>query len=242
MTEEAATSDVVLVSGGVDSAVTLAEAAGASTADATGDGEERGGLVALHCRYGQHTEGREARCAERLAAHYGAELVTVDLHDAFDTLAGGLVDDDVDLSTHYAEDGVATSYVPMRNSVMLAVAAGVAERRGATTLWYGPNREDREGYADCRDEYAAAMADALSLGTDRVERFDVRRPVVELEKPAIVERGDALGVPFEHTWSCYRDGETPCGTCASCEERRQGFAAAGVRDPIAAESGGTTTD
>mgnify|MGYP006278658579 CR=1 FL=1 len=235
MTGEMTVDGIVLVSGGVDSAVTLAEAAEATERgddDAETDGGGAG-LAALHCRYGQHTEDREARCAERLASHYGAELVTVDLHDAFAALSGGLTDDSVDLSRHYDDEGVATSYVPMRNTVMLAVAAGVAERRGASTLWYGPNREDRDGYADCRDEYAAAMAEALSLGTDRVDRFAVRRPVVELEKPAIVERGDALGVPFEHTWSCYRDGDAPCGDCASCVERREGFAAAGVADPIA---------
>ncbi|MDY6779366.1 MAG: 7-cyano-7-deazaguanine synthase, partial [Halobacteria archaeon] len=65
---------------------------------------------------------------------------------------------------------------------------------------------------------------------DRAD-FDVRRPVVEMEKPEIIRRGDELGVPFEHTWSCYQDGDEHCGVCASCEERAKGFEEAGVEDP-----------
>ena len=75
------------------------------------------------------------------------------------------------------------------------------------------------------------MERALSLGTDRVE-FEVRRPVVSMEKDEIVAHGDELGVPFEHTWSCYQNGDEPCGVCASCEERARGFERAGVKDPV----------
>jgi len=211
---------VVLISGGVDSAVTFAEAVR----------EDDEPPVAVHASYGQHTASKESDCAEALASHYGAEYVKVDLSDAFAAFEGGLTGDD-DLSTHYDENGVATSYVPMRNTVLLSVAAGVAEKQRATTVWYGPNADDRDGYADCRDEYADAMERALTLGTDRVE-FEVRRPVVSMEKAEIVARGEELGVPFEHTWSCYQDGDSPCGVCASCEERARGFAEAEVSDPV----------
>ncbi len=213
---------VVLVSGGVDSAVTYAEAV---REDATPP-------VAVHARYGQHTSERERDCASALASHYDAEYVEIDLTDAFAAFGEGLTgNDDTDLSRHYDEQGVATSYVPMRNTVLLSVAAGIAEKKRAEKVWYGPNADDRDGYADCRDEYAEAMERALSLGTDRVE-FEVRRPVVAMEKHEIVEHGDELGVPFEHTWSCYQDGETPCGVCASCEERARGFERAEVVDPV----------
>lgn len=211
---------VVLVSGGVDSAVTYAVARE----------EDDEPPVAVHARYGQHTSEKERKCASSLAEHYGGEYVEVDLSDAFGAFEGGLTGDD-DLSQHYDDEGVATSYVPMRNSVLLSVAAGVAERKRATKVWYGPNADDREGYADCRDEYAEAMERALSLGTDRVD-FEVRRPVVSMEKDEIVARGDELGVPFEHTWSCYQNDENPCGVCASCEERARGFDEAGVVDPV----------
>ncbi len=211
---------VVLVSGGVDSAVTFAEAVR----------EDDETPVAVHARYGQHTASKERDCAEALAAHYDADYVELDLSDAFGTFGEGLTDD-TDLSTHYDDDGVATSYVPMRNTVFLSVAAGVAEERRATKLWFGANADDRDGYADCRDEYADAMERALSLGTDRVD-FEVRRPVVSMEKDKIVSRGDELGVPFEHTWSCYQEGDSPCGVCASCEERARGFERAGVSDPV----------
>jgi len=211
---------VVLVSGGVDSAVTYAVA----------HEEDDEPPVAVHTLYGQHTSEREKECASALAEQYGAEYIEVDLTDAFDAFGEGLTDD-TDLSQHYTEEGVATSYVPMRNTVLLSVASGIAEKRGATKVWYGPNAEDREGYADCRDEYAEAMERALSLGTDRVD-FEVRRPVVSFEKHEIVERGDELGVPFEHTWSCYQKEDEPCGVCASCEERAEGFERAGVVDPV----------
>jgi 7-cyano-7-deazaguanine synthase len=211
---------VVLVSGGVDSAVTFAE----------GVRDDDEVPVAVHARYGQHTSERERDCATALASHYGAEYVEIDLSDAFSAFGEGLTDG-TDLSTHYDEEGVATSYVPMRNTVLIAVASGVAEKRRATKLWYGSNADDRDGYADCRDVYAEAMEDALSLGTDRVE-FEVRRPVVDMEKSEVVDRGDELGVPFEHTWSCYQNGDEPCGVCASCEERARGFDEAGVNDPV----------
>jgi 7-cyano-7-deazaguanine synthase len=211
---------VVLVSGGVDSAVTFAEAVR----------EDDETPVAVHGRYGQHTSEKERECASALASHYDSDYVEIDLEDAFGAFEGGLTGDD-DLSTHYDNEGVATSYVPMRNTVLLAVAAGVAENHRAGKVWYGPNADDRDGYADCRDEYAEAMERALSLGTDRLE-FDVRRPVVGMEKSEIVARGDELGVPFEHTWSCYQDGDEPCGVCASCEERARGFSEAGVVDPV----------
>lgn len=212
------TDNVVLVSGGVDSAVTLAEAA------------ETGDVTSLHFSYGQHTMKKEKECAQRLASHYEADHIELDLTDVFKEFRAGLTGD-TDLSQHYSDDGVATSYVPMRNTIFLSIAAAVAEDRGASFLWYGPNAEDRRGYADCRDEYADAMETALSLGTDRRD-FEVKRPVVDLDKPEVIRRGDALGVPFRYTWSCYQAGDSPCGECASCEERRRGFREAGVTDPV----------
>lgn len=211
------TSNVALVSGGVDSAVTLAEA------------QKRGETTAVWFDYDQHTASKERVCARDLTDEIGAELVEFDVKDVFHEFGAGLTDD-TDLTQHYDEDGVASSYVPMRNTVFLSIAAGVAEDRGANTLWYGANLEDREGYADCRDEYAEVMDRALSLGTDRTD-FSIQRPVIELEKPEIVERGVELGVPFEHTWSCYSTGESHCGECASCVERHKGFEQAEVEDP-----------
>lgn len=219
-TDRGSAESVVLVSGGLDSAVTYAVARE----------EDDEAPIAVHSLYGQHTTGKESYCASALAEHYGAEYIEVDLTDAFDVFGEGLTDG-TDLSQHYTDEGVATSYVPMRNTVFLSVASGIAENRGATKVWYGPNSEDRQGYADCRDEYAEAMERALSLGTDRIE-FDIRRPVVSMEKDEIVERGDELGVPFEYTWSCYQNEDEPCGVCASCEERSEGFEKAGVIDPV----------
>jgi 7-cyano-7-deazaguanine synthase len=219
-TKRGSAESVVLVSGGLDSAVTYAIA----------HNEDEKAPIVFHALYGQHTGEKERDCASALAEHYGAEYIEVDLSDAFDSFGEGLTDD-TDLSQHYTEEGVATSYVPMRNTVFLSVASGIAEQRGAGKVWYGPNSEDRQGYADCRDEYAEAIEHAVSLGTDRIE-FDLLRPIVDLEKHEIVERGEKLGVPLEHTWSCYQNGGEPCGVCASCEERAEGFEKAGVIDPV----------
>lgn len=212
---------VVLTSGGVDSTVTLGEAHGASDE-----------VVMVFYRYGQPTGSRELKCVRGLSRHYGCELSVIDLEQVFSEFPGGLTDGSVDLSVHRADDGVATSYVPMRNTVFLSVAAGLAEERGAGHIWFGPNAEDREAYADCRDEYAAAMERALCLGTDRSD-FELHRPLVEMEKHQIISRGDEIGVPFELTWSCYLRGDEPCGECASCAEREDGFEKAGVADPLA---------
>lgn len=212
------TENVVLVSGGVDSAVTLAEA------------DKRGDITTLHYKYGQHTDSKEQECARLLSDHYNTDHIEIDLRGVFSRFRGGLTGD-ADLSEHYDADGVATSYVPMRNTVFLSIAAGIGENYGASDLWYGPNLEDREGYADCRDEYANALENALSLGTDRID-FRVHRPVVDLEKHEIISRGEELGVPFRYTWSCYQDTDEPCGECASCAERRRGFREAGVSDPV----------
>ncbi|XGI83977.1 7-cyano-7-deazaguanine synthase QueC [Halorutilales archaeon Cl-col2-1] len=213
--------NVVLLSGGIDSGVTLAEAV---EEDAGGE------TVGVHFSYGQLTEEKEIDCARRLTDYYDVDLIEFDLTDVFSEFSEGLTESSTDLSEHIDDEGVATSYVPMRNTVFLSIAAGVAEKKGATSIWYGPNLDDREGYADCRDEYADAMETALSEGTDRAD-FEVRRPVVEYEKPEIIRRGDQLGVPFEHTWSCYQASDEPCGVCASCEERARGFEEAGVEDP-----------
>ncbi|MDY6775408.1 MAG: 7-cyano-7-deazaguanine synthase QueC [Halobacteria archaeon] len=215
--------NVVLLSGGIDSAVTLAEAV---AVEEDGGGE----TVGVHFSYGQLTEEKEIDCARRLTDYYEVDLIEFDLTDVFSEFSEGLTESSTDLSEHIDNEGVATSYVPMRNTVFLSIAAGVAEKKGATSIWYGPNLDDREGYADCRDEYADAMETALSEGTDRAD-FEVRRPVVEYEKPEIIRRGDQLGVPFEHTWSCYQASDEPCGVCASCEERARGFEEAGVEDP-----------
>ena len=111
----------------------------------------------------------------------------------------------------------------------LAIAAGLAESRGAEGLIIAAHSGDHAIYPDCREEFMAAMGDAITLGT--YEKIDLIRPFISLRKEEIAVRGSELGVDFAQTWSCYKGGEIHCGTCGTCVERREAFQVAGLPDP-----------
>lgn len=119
--------------------------------------------------------------------------------------------------------------VPFRNGIMLAVACGYAESAGAEGLVIAAHAGDHAIYPDCRESFMAAMARAMEEGT--YARIRLLRPFIAMDKAAIVRRGVELGVDFARTWSCYKGGETHCGTCGTCVERREAFALAGIADP-----------
>ncbi|MWG32927.1 7-cyano-7-deazaguanine synthase QueC [Halomarina oriensis] len=224
---------VVLVSGGMDSATAVAEAI------------DRGyDPLFFHTSYGQRTETREAECAAVLAEAFD----TLDtLHVETDHLArigaSSLTDDamavaDAEMS---AEDGggesdgeeeVPNTYVPFRNANLLSMAVSYAEAREAEAVFVGAHSEDYAGYPDCRPEFFEAFERVVDVGTRPGTTISIEAPFVEWSKTDIVERGTELGVPFEHTWSCYRDEQPACGTCDSCAYRLQAFQRAGEHDPI----------
>jgi len=218
---------VVLVSGGMDSAVVLAIA------------REAGFDVhALSVRYGQrHTSELDA--AARIAATLGAvahKTVHVDLR----SIGGSALTDDIDVPTdddgHEIGVGIPSTYVPARNTIMLSLALGWAEVLGATDLFCGVNAVDYSGYPDCRPEFIAGFEALANLATKAgVEgsRFRVHAPLMRMGKGEIVREGLRLGVNFSVTVSCYQadaDGRA-CGHCDACRLRAQGFAEAGVSDP-----------
>ncbi|HZH44757.1 MAG TPA: 7-cyano-7-deazaguanine synthase QueC [Lysobacter sp.] len=218
---------VVLVSGGMDSAVVLAIA------------RAQGFVVhALSVRYGQrHTS--ELQAAARLARTMGAvahKVVDVDLR----SIGGSALTDDaiaVPLDTDArAPDPIPVTYVPARNTIMLAVALGWAEVLGAADIFCGVNAVDYSGYPDCRPEFVAAFERLANLATKAgVEGAGLRihAPLQQLSKADIVREGVRLGVDFAATVSCYQadaDGRA-CGHCDACRLRAEGFAAAGVPDP-----------
>ncbi|MEM6671991.1 MAG: 7-cyano-7-deazaguanine synthase QueC [Planctomycetota bacterium] len=224
---------VCLVSGGMDSAVVLAEARAA--------GRE---AYALSFRYGQR-HACELEAAARVAEALGARehrIVEVDLS----TLGGSALTDDVDVPKDRSDAeigaGVPVTYVPARNTVFLAVALGWAEVLGATDLYVGVNAVDYSGYPDCRPEFLRAfesLADvATAAGTERGAQFRVHAPLMEMSKADIVRRADELGVDLGLTHTCYdpilRDGHPPlaCGRCDACRLRLAGFRAVGIPDPI----------
>ncbi len=214
---------IVLASGGMDSCVTAAIAAGESDS-----------LAFLHVSYGQRTETRERRAFNEVADHYKVEK-------RFDTsiehLAkiGGSSLTDVQMSVSDADLGsqeIPTSYVPFRNANMLSIAVSWAEVIGSNAIYIGAVSEDSSGYPDCRPEFYAAFQSVIDAGTKPETRIEIRTPIIHLSKAEIVKMGMELKAPLHLTWSCYRSEDLACGTCDSCALRLRGFAGAGEKDPI----------
>lgn len=214
---------VVLLSGGLDSATTLAIAR-----------DQGFRCHALSFRYGQR-HSVELDAAAALAGRLGAvehRVVTIDL-GAF----GGSALTDPGIAVPEAPtEGIPLTYVPARNTVFLALALGFAEVLGARDVFIGVNAVDYSGYPDCRPEFIRAFEALAALATRAgVEggRLTIHAPLIELSKADIIRRGVALGVDYAATVSCYQpDPEgAACGRCESCRLRREGFTAAGVADP-----------
>ena len=213
---------VILVSGGMDSAVVQAIA------------RERGFAVhALSVRYGQrHTSELDA--AARVAAMLGAvehRTVDVDLR----AFGGSALTDDIEVP-EAGGPGIPITYVPARNTIMLSLALGWAEVLGASDLFCGVNAVDYSGYPDCRPEFIEAFERLANVATRAgVEGAGIRvhAPLLALGKADIVREGLRLGVDFSATVSCYRadDAGRACARCDACRLRAEGFAGAGVPDP-----------
>jgi 7-cyano-7-deazaguanine synthase len=224
---------VVLVSGGMDSAVVLAIA------------REQGFAVhALSVRYGQrHTSELDA--ADRVARALGAvahKTVNVDLRSiggsalTDDGISVPLDNDHHPIGVDAAKDDIPVTYVPARNTIMLSVALGWAEVLGAADIFCGVNAVDYSGYPDCRPEFIAAFEQLANLATKAgVEGAGLRvhAPLQFMSKADIVREGLRLGVDFAQTVSCYQADAAgrACGHCDACRLRAEGFAAAGVPDP-----------
>jgi 7-cyano-7-deazaguanine synthase len=130
---------------------------------------------------------------------------------------------------HYEEETMKSTVVPFRNGIMLSIAAGFAESKDASGLVIAAHSGDHAIYPDCREEFMKSMADAIRLGT--YAGITLLRPFISMTKADIASRGQALGVDFSQTWSCYKGGALHCGTCGTCVERREAFMVAGIPDP-----------
>ena len=214
---------VVLLSGGLDSATTLALAR-----------EQGFQCHALSFDYGQRHKGELKAAVAVAAAGDAHEHRVATLGVGF---IGGSALTDLGLSVPQAPTtGIPVTYVPARNTVFLAVALGWAEVLGAHDLFIGVNAVDYSGYPDCRPEYLAAFETLANLATRAgVEggRFHIRAPLLHLTKAEIIRAGLDLGVDYGLTLSCYapNDAGRVCGTCDACRLRAKGFAEAGVPDP-----------
>ena len=215
---------VVLLSGGLDSATTLAIAR-----------EDGCDCHCLSIDYGQRHRS-ELDAAARVAQSLGAvahKVVRIDLG-----AVGGsaLTDYSIPVPVSGVQPGIPVTYVPARNTIMLSLALAYAEVSGADHIYFGANAVDYSGYPDCRPDYMRAFEVLANLATKAaVEGRPLRlhTPIIELSKADIVRRGTALGVDYALTVSCYQadaDGRA-CGACDSCRLRRAGFEQAGIADP-----------
>jgi 7-cyano-7-deazaguanine synthase len=214
---------VVLLSGGLDSATVLALA------------RERGYAVhALSVHYGQR-HSAELAAAARVAQALGAgehRVMGVDLAG----IGGSALTDPAIAVPEAPTSGIPVTYVPARNTLMLALALGWAEVLGAEAIFVGVNAVDYSGYPDCRPEFIAKFGALAAVATRcGVEGHPIRieAPLIAMTKAAIIREGLRLGVDFALTVSCYQADEAgrACGRCDACRLRREGFAAAGAVDP-----------
>ena len=235
---------VTLLSGGLDSTTVTAYAK-----------EQVDHISAITFHYGQ-AHSKEVDCAVQIAGIMGIEHELLDISflsrvawysaltnpDRFPMPTGRPA-----VEIGY---GVPITYVPLRNTIFLSLAAaflesqvlhaieveGVDVSKVTASVYMAPNALDYSGYPDCRPEFYEAMKGALALGsklwTEIGVPIKVETPIINLSKSEIVDLGMKLGAPLEYTWSCYEGREGPCGSCDSCILRSKGFAEAGVPDPL----------
>ena len=219
---------VVLISGGLDSAVT--------TFQAKKDSEN---LYGLSFSYGQRhsreiesaTEvGKTAELADHIffaldLSQFGGSSLFKQSKDS--------IPSDIPLSE--IGNNIPSTYVPARNTIFLSIALGYAEILDADAIYIGVTAADYSGYPDCRPEFITAYQSMVNVATKKtVEhgKITINTPLLHLDKAEIIKKGKKLNVPFKKTWSCYNGKEKACGICDSCKLRLKGFKQAGIKDPL----------
>ncbi|MBT5018979.1 7-cyano-7-deazaguanine synthase QueC [bacterium] len=224
---------VVLLSGGLDSATTLAIA--------KSEGYE---CYALSFDYGQRHRFELEAATKVAQANRVEDHITIDID--LRKFGGSALTADIDVPKDRDEEtmsaGIPVTYVPARNTVFLSLALGWAEALGAFDLFIGVNAVDYSGYPDCRPEFIEQFTKLANLatkaGVDNSGKFEVHTPLIHLTKAEIINKGISLGVDYGLTHSCYDPSSegVSCGHCDSCQLRQKGFQEAGSVDPIAYQS------
>ena len=218
-----------MLSGGLDSTVTLFFAM-----------KKRYRCHPLIFDYGQR-HSKEIEQAKRLAKNAGsrAHLVKLNLPWKGSSLLDKSIELPLNRTIAEIKKGIPPTYVPARNTIFLSIASSFAEAIAAEAIFIGAHFEDSSGYPDCRKAYLKAFDKAMRLGTKAglEGRLKLKFPLIDKTKSQIIKLGRSLGVPFEHTWSCYKGGNRPCGRCDSCILRARGFKEAGINDPLFFERG-----
>ncbi|UCE35970.1 MAG: 7-cyano-7-deazaguanine synthase QueC [Thermoplasmata archaeon] len=218
---------VVLLSGGLDSTVTLARTH-----------EEDYELYPLSIDYGQRHD-KELESAQKIANWYEVKEHKILKIDISQVGGSALTDMKIKIPEKRDENKIGSdvpiTYVPARNTILLSLALGYAEVIEAQAIFIGANALDYSGYPDCRPEYFEAFQEVAELGTKtgiEGKPVVIKYPLINLTKAEIVKEGERLNVPFHLTWSCYKGGDLACGKCDSCILRLKGFKEAGIEDPM----------
>jgi 7-cyano-7-deazaguanine synthase len=219
---------VIIFSGGLDSTVLCYKAV-----------SDNFDVNAITILYGQR-HSREVEGAKKTAGILGINHRVIDLSNINELLQGSALTDsnigvpEVPETTEHFET-LKSTIVPNRNAIFLSLAIGYSESIKANHIFFGAHHSDRGVYPDCRKEFVEAFEIAERLANDNPE-LSISAPFVEMDKSEIVTLGKKLGVPFEHTWTCYVGGELHCGVCSACSERKRAFREAGVTDPTIYEN------
>ena len=199
---------VLILSGGMDSAVLLAHELSRGTA-----------VAALSFDYGSKHNARELPMAREMCARLGVQHRVVALPFINELFDSSLLQSGSDVPDGaYDASSMKSTVVPFRNGILMAIAVGWAESLGASRVLIGSHSGDHHIYPDCRPEFNAALDQAARLGTDGAVRLDF--PFAAMDKRDIGDMGRTLGVDFARTWTCYKGGQTHCGTCGACDERK----------------------
>jgi len=214
---------VIALSGGMDSCVTAAIAR-----------QSYDELYAFHANYGQRTLKRELKAFNDIADFYKVKKkLVVDFNHLVDIGGSSLTDKNIEVTeADLSNKEIPSSYVPFRNSNILAACVSWAEVLNAETIFIGAVYEDSSGYPDCRPEFFEAFEKMVDLGTKPETKIKIETPVIHFSKEEIIKKGIELNAPLHLTWSCYKDEDKACGICDSCALRLRGFQKAGVEDPI----------
>jgi len=214
---------VVLLSGGLDSCVTMAIAM------------ETYNVALLHVGYSQRTQTREYNTFRSIARFYKIpETRTLAIELDFLRKIGGssLTDHTIPVDKDNANVDIPTSYVPFRNTHLLSIAVSWAEVIKADSVYIGAVQQDSPDYPDCRAEYYEAYNRLVEVGTKPSTHIKVVTPLLNMSKSDVVKKGIELAAPLQLTWSCYERNDKACGHCQSCRLRLKAFADAGVEDKI----------
>lgn len=185
--------------------------------------------MAVSFFYGAKHNSQEVSKAIQNCSEVGLAHKIIDLRSIGEHLRSSLLNVDDVPTGRYDGENMKSTVVPFRNGIMLSIAAGIAESNGIDTVMIANHAGDHFIYPDCRPDFIEQMHRAIMFGTDgKVKLF---APFTNIDKTKIVKIGDEIGVDFSKTWTCYNGREIHCGVCGSCNERKESFKLAKVKDP-----------